>query len=81
VFNSPANAKKIQERYGISDDVILEFATAMGDDGVYAAFVKYKPSISPADLIKKGMKPGPELGEELNRLEKEVFLNIYNNIR
>lgn len=67
--------KKVQ--CGVSSyDIILFFDTFKKevDYNSLIKFSKYKPSVSSEKLMKQGFK-GKELGEEIKRLESELFKN------
>jgi tRNA nucleotidyltransferase/poly(A) polymerase len=66
--------KKIVAR--VSDDVILEWYKVRDiSDKIFTSFLKYKPSVSAEDLMKKGFKDA-ELGKEIKRLEIENFKKL-----
>lgn len=73
--------KKAQEHAGVTPEQIKAFALKMGlDMKLIDAFLKYHLSISGAEVMEKtGLKQGKELGFEINKLEREVFLNILKN--
>jgi tRNA nucleotidyltransferase/poly(A) polymerase len=73
--------KKAQEHAGVTPEQIKAFAFKMGlDMKLINAFLKYHLSISGAEVMEKtGLKQGKELGVEINRLEREIFLNIFKN--
>lgn len=77
IYKSPLSAKKTQSRYSVTDKMISDFSQSLGYDRGLRMFIEYKPSILPADLIKKGMRPGAELGNEVDRLEREIFLSLF----
>ncbi len=73
--------KKAQEHAGVTPEQIKAFALKMGFDmKLIDAFLKYHLSISGAEVMEKtGLKPSKELGIEINKLEREIFLNILKN--
>jgi tRNA nucleotidyltransferase/poly(A) polymerase len=67
---------KSKVRCHITDEEILDWMKVKQlQKPIYNAFLKYKPSISAEELMKKGFK-GKELGEEIKRLETESFKKI-----
>lgn len=73
--------KRAQEHAGVSPEQIKEFALKMGlDMKLVDSFLKYYLSVNGGEVMEKtGLKPGKQLGDEISRLEKEIFINILNN--
>jgi poly(A) polymerase len=70
--------EKEMKRLPIVDKDIIEFYNIFNlKQKHFKAFLKYKPVADTKELIKKGFK-GKELGEEINRINKEAFLKILN---
>ncbi len=66
-------------RCHISDDMILDWVKLNKlDMNLFNSFIKYEPSISSEDLMNKGFK-GKELGDEIKRLESELFNNLLSH--
>ena len=67
--------KKVQ--CGVSSYDIIPFFDTFKNEADYNSlikFSKYKPSVSSEELMKQGFK-GKELGEEIKRIESEIFKN------
>lgn len=67
--------KKVQ--CGVSSYDIISFFDTFKNEADYNSlikFSKYKPSVSSEELMKQGFK-GKELGEEIKRIESEIFKN------
>ena len=47
------------------------------DVKIIKAFLKYKPSVSGKDVIKKYNLRGPEIGQKIKELEAEEFSKLY----
>ena len=80
-IDTASTLKKAQEHAGVTPEQIKAFALKMGlDMKLIDAFLKYHLSVSGAEVMEKtGLKPSKELGIEINKLEREIFLNILNN--
>ena len=62
---------------GVSSYDIIPFFDTFKNEVDYNSlikFSKYKPSVSSEELMKQGFK-GKELGEEIKRIESEIFKN------
>lgn len=58
---------------GVNDDVILDWYKINNiSDKMHFSFLKYKPSVSSEELMRKGFT-GAKLGDEIKRLEIEKF--------
>jgi tRNA nucleotidyltransferase (CCA-adding enzyme) len=79
-IDTASTLKKAQEHAGVTPEQIKAFALKMGlDMKLIDAFLKYYLSVSGAEVMEKtGLKQGKELGIEINKLEREIFLNILN---
>ncbi len=70
--------KKAQQHAGVSTEQIKNFAKREGiDSKLIDAFIKFDLSINGQEIMDKtGMKAGPELGKEIQRLETQNFKNL-----
>jgi tRNA nucleotidyltransferase/poly(A) polymerase len=70
--------KKAQQHAGVSEDQIKSFGTNEGiSSKLLDAFEKFQLSVSGPEVMQKtGMKPGPELGKEIQRVETENFKKL-----
>jgi tRNA nucleotidyltransferase/poly(A) polymerase len=67
---------KKKQQSGIDDAIILEWLDVNDiNDEWMVKFVNYKPTVSSEELMKKGFK-GPELGQEIKRLEIKKFTEL-----
>jgi hypothetical protein len=67
--------KKMQQTAGVSDDQIRNFA---GKEGIPSqlldAFDQFRLSVSGPEAMEKfGIKPGPELGKAIQKMETDNF--------
>lgn len=74
---TPENAfrfKKLFKSAKLNDKDLLEFAKLTGkpDPRLVQAFIKYQPSVTGTELQAQGLS-GKELGQEMERLETEIF--------
>ena len=77
--NNAYQFKKLQVNSKLSESQIKKFAEWNNlNMHLVDSFVQFKLSLRGNDLIQKGFK-GMELGKEIERLEKEKFLNILQN--
>ncbi len=75
--NSVFNIYKNKIQCGVTSYDIITFSDTFKNEVDYLSlikFSKYKPSVSSEELMKNGFK-GKELGEEIKRLESEIFKN------
>ena len=70
--NNPLDQKKVEDMIadGVDKDLISALATMQGKKVNTDAEVPNFP-VTGADLIAKGMKPGPEMGATLNKLKQQ----------
>ena len=70
--NNPLDQKKVEDMIadGVNKDLISALATMQGKKVNTDAKVPDFP-VTGADLIAKGMKPGPEMGATLNKLKQQ----------
>jgi len=70
--NNPLDQKKVEDMIadGVDKDLISALATMQGKKVNTDAKVPDFP-VTGADLIAKGMKPGPEMGATLNKLKQQ----------
>lgn len=69
--------KKLWKTTGLSNEQLEEFARLANKPNlrIIKAFGKYEPSVLGKDLLDQGYK-GPELGQELERREIELFKQL-----
>jgi|13_taG_2_1085334.scaffolds.fasta_scaffold00034_8 tRNA nucleotidyltransferase (CCA-adding enzyme) len=70
--NDPLDQKKVEDMIadGVNKDLISALATMQGKSVNTDAKIPNFP-LTGADLIAKGMKPGPEMGATLNKLKQQ----------
>ena len=80
---TPENVFELYKAYSntkLDKRIILGFAMFNKlDVKIIKAFLKYKPSISGKDVIKKYNLRGPEIGQKIKELEAEEFSKLYEN--
>ena len=78
---TPENVFELYKAYSntnLDKRMILGFAMFNKlDVKIIKAFLKYKPSISGKDVIKKYNLRGPEIGQKIKELEAEEFSKMY----
>lgn len=77
---TPENAiqlKRMHGKVGLSDDQIRKFGRYVGiDSRLLESFINFKLTVKGDDIMReKGMKPGKELGDIINQIEYNNFLN------
>ena len=81
---SPENVFELYKSYSntnLDKKVILGFAMWNKlDVKIIKAFLKYKPSISGKDVIKKYNLRGAEIGQKIKELEADKFMELYEGI-
>jgi hypothetical protein len=67
--------KKAQKHSGVTPEQILKFSKIEGiNQKLIDAFLKFNLTVTGPDVMDKlGIKPGPELGKEIQRLETDNF--------
>lgn len=70
--------KKAQKHANVTIEQIKDFGRREGiDASLLNAFIKFNLSVSgPEVMDKTGLKPGPELGKEIQRIETDNFKNL-----
>lgn len=65
---------KDKKRFSISEDLIEEYISLLGLKGDVEFFTKFTPEITAKDVMKEfNIKPGPELGNKLKKVNIEEF--------
>lgn len=69
--------KKMQDKVVLSDDQIRRMGVLIGQDSkLVDAFLDFKLTVKGDDIMReRGMKPGKELGDIINQIEFNNFLN------
>lgn len=71
------NLKKMQKNSGVSNEQIRKFGDFLAlDKDLVETFIKFKLSVTGNDVQKMGVKPGPEMGMAIKKLELQNFLDI-----
>lgn len=71
------NLKKMQKNSGVSNEQIRKFGDFLAlDKDLVETFIKFKLSVTGNDVQKMGVKPGPEMGVAIKKLELQNFLDI-----
>jgi len=66
--------RKALENVKLTYDEIIFFATKMGlDINLVKGLLNFKLTVTGADLIKQGIKPGPEMGVVMKKQESDNF--------
>lgn len=67
--------KKMQQISGVNDDQIRNFGANEGiSSQLLDAFEEYRLSVSGPDAMERyGLKPGPELGKAIQKMETDIF--------
>jgi tRNA nucleotidyltransferase/poly(A) polymerase len=70
--------KKIQQSSGVTDEQIKKFATKNGvKSNLIDAFQKFRLSVSGPEAMEiTGLKPGPELGSAIQKIETDNFKKL-----
>jgi tRNA nucleotidyltransferase/poly(A) polymerase len=70
--------KKIQQSSGVTDERIKKFATKNGvKSNLIDAFQKFRLSVSGPEAMEiTGLKPGPELGSAIQKIETDNFKKL-----
>lgn len=69
--------KKMQKNSGVSDEQISKFGNLLAlDKDLIDTFINFKLSVTGSDVQKLGIKPGPEMGQAIKKLELQNFLDI-----
>ena len=70
--------KKAEQHAGVSPDQIKKFGKLEGvDQKLFDAFEKFRLTVSgPEVMDKMGLKPGPEVGKAINKLETDHFKKL-----
>jgi tRNA nucleotidyltransferase/poly(A) polymerase len=70
--------KKAEQHAGVSPDQIKKFGKLEGvDQKLFDAFEKFRLTVSgPEVMDKMGLKPGPEVGKAINKLETDNFKKL-----
>jgi pheromone shutdown protein TraB len=70
--------KKAQKHAGVTPEQIKKFAQIQGiDSKLIDAFIEFDLSVSGPELMDKmGLKPGPELGQAIQKAETDNFKKI-----
>lgn len=69
--------KKLQEISKIDDDELIRFGIENGiNSNLVNSFINFKLTVSGDDMIKKGIKPGPDMGIAIKNAEIENFKKI-----
>lgn len=70
--------KKIQQSSGVSDEQIKKFALKNGvNSNLIDAFQKFRLSVSGPEAMEiTGLKPGPELGSAIQKIETDNFKKL-----
>ncbi len=70
--------KKAQKHAGVTPEQIKKFGQIQGiDSKLLDAFVKFDLTVSGPELMDKmGLKPGPELGQAIHKVETDNFKKI-----
>jgi tRNA nucleotidyltransferase/poly(A) polymerase len=69
--------KKMQKNAGVSDEQIKKFGNLLAiDSEIVNSFINFKLSVSGSDAEKAGVKPGPEMGRFIKKMELQNFLDI-----
>lgn len=69
--------KKMQKNSGVSDEQISKFGDLLAlDKDLVDAFINFKLSVTGSDVQKLGIKPGPEMGQAIKKLELQNFLDL-----
>jgi len=73
--------KKAQEHAGVTPEQIQEFCSKEGvNNKLLNAFLKFKLSVSgPEVMDKMGLKPGPELGKAIQKIETDNFKKLLSH--
>jgi tRNA nucleotidyltransferase/poly(A) polymerase len=73
--------KKAQKNSAVSPEQISKFSKLEGiNQKMIDAFLKFNLTVTgPEVMDKMGIKPGPELGKEIQRLETDNFKKLLNN--
>lgn len=79
--NTAVALKRAEEHAGVSQDQIRNFGANQGiSSQLLDAFEKYQLSVSgPEAMEKTGLKPGKELGQAIQKMERDIFKNILFN--
>ncbi len=74
--------KKAEKTSGVTAEQITRFAQLSGVDGkIIDTFLLFKLTVNGSDLMTNmGLKQGPELGKEMQRLETDNFKKLYLDI-
>lgn len=71
--------KKAQTLSGANDEQIRKIGSLFNiNSKLIDTFIKFKLSVSGQDVMNSGIKPGPDLGKEIQRLEIEKFKDLLN---
>jgi len=70
--------KKAQKHSGVTSEQMKEFGKIEGiNSKLLDAFIKFELSVSGPELMDKmGLKPGPELGQAIQKVETDNFKNL-----
>jgi len=73
--------KKAQQHSGVTPEQMLEFGKGEGIDmNLLNAFIKFRLTLSGPEVMQKtGLKPGIELGKEIQRLETDNFKKLLSH--
>lgn len=67
--------KKAQQNSGVSDEQIRNFGKLIGiDSTLLETFINFKLSVTGKQIMDTGIKAGPEIGIEIEKLEIQKFL-------
>jgi len=71
---------KDNKHFHLKNEQILKFSKILGlDMNFIKAFLNFTLTVNGNDLIKSGIKPGPELGKKIKEMESINFLNFLRN--
>lgn len=81
-IDTAVTLKKAEKTSGVTAEQITRFAQLSGIDvKIIDTFLLFKLTVNGSDLMTKmGLKQGPELGKEIQRLETDNFKKLYLDI-
>lgn len=69
--------KRSQKRTVLTDNQILTYSRLIGvPDKLLTAFVDFELTVSGSDMIALGVKPGPDMGKQIDKTEVDNFKKL-----